>query len=140
MSLNKKTKKHFSLQEANNALKLVKPIITDIFECLNNISLIKESYCDLDPETQNHKVAELQKFQHKLIYHLNELKSIGVILTDLIQGVVDFPMIKDGKTAYYCWKYGEEEICFYHDKNCDYRKRTYLYNLANTNKSYGSSD
>jgi hypothetical protein len=124
----KKPKKIFSLQEANQALVLVKPIVKDILTCINKISVHKESY--FEKEQQEEVYEEIQNLQFRLIHHLNELKGVGVILVDLYFGVVDFPMIKDGNEAFFSWKFGEEEICFYHEKNADHTERIYLYNLT----------
>lgn len=127
-----KQKKYFTIAEANSALVLVKPIVKDVLNCINKISYLKEI---LDTNSQNNELSEMQNLQFRLIHHLNELNSIGVVLTDLNAGTVDFPMLKNQEEAYFCWKYGEEEICFYHDENCNSKKRTYLYNLAQNKKA-----
>jgi hypothetical protein len=78
MNLKTKNKKYFTLDQANKSLILIKPILVDVFECLNQIAQIKEQYNTLSHNFTENQNAELQKFQHKLIYHLNELKYIGV--------------------------------------------------------------
>ena len=45
---------------------------------------------------------------------LAEIDEIGVQVTDLEQGLLDFPCVVDGKTVLLCWKLGEKEIGFWH--------------------------
>ena len=123
-----KPKKIFSLKEANQALVLVKPIVRDILESINKIAIIKQNYYEL-PDQENLQ-EDLQNLQFRLSHYLNELKSIGVILVDINYGIVDFPMMIDNHEAYFSWKFGEDEICFYHESNTDHTKRIYLYNLT----------
>lgn len=125
MSLAKKTSKIFTLKEANKALSLVKPITKDILTCLNKIAELKESY------QQKQNIEEkLQTVQLKLVHHLNELNSLNVNINNIYLGIIDFPMIKDGVEGFYSWKYGEDEICFYRDKNSDIADRKYIYNIT----------
>jgi hypothetical protein len=122
-------KKYFTIKEANLALVLIKPIVKDVLEAIASINDLKIKM-DTFKENNQDILSEIQTIQHKLIHYTNELKNLGVRLTDIYQGVVDFPTIQDGKEAYLCWKYGEEEICFFHGKNCDLCKRRYLYNIT----------
>jgi hypothetical protein len=45
---------------------------------------------------------------------LAEIEEIGVQVTDLEQGLLDFPCVLDGKTVLLCWKLGEKEIGYWH--------------------------
>jgi hypothetical protein len=45
---------------------------------------------------------------------LAEIDSIGVLVKDLEQGLLDFPSMMDGKTVLLCWKLGEPTIAHWH--------------------------
>jgi hypothetical protein len=45
---------------------------------------------------------------------LAEIDEIGVQVTDLNEGLLDFPCLLDGKTVLLCWKMGEKEIGYWH--------------------------
>jgi hypothetical protein len=135
MSRISKSKKYFSLQEANKALVLVSPIVKDVLETINKLALFKQIVESGDSELDDEQSQEIQNLQFKLIHYLNELKTIGVYISDLHLGMVDFPMLKDEKESYFCWKYGEAEICFYRDSHTDPSKRKYLYNITQNHPS-----
>jgi hypothetical protein len=45
------------------------------------------------------------------------IQALGVTVKDLDQGLVDFLGTRSGREIYLCWKYGEEEIAFWHEIN-----------------------
>jgi hypothetical protein len=45
---------------------------------------------------------------------LAEIDSIGVLVKDLEQGLLDFPSLLDGKAVLLCWKLGEPSITHWH--------------------------
>ncbi len=45
---------------------------------------------------------------------LAEIDSIGVVVKDLEQGLLDFPSLIDGKPVLLCWKLGEPAIAYWH--------------------------
>lgn len=125
MSLSKKRQKHFTLNEANKALTLVRPITKDILESLNKIAELKESYTPIQNADE-----KLQTYQLKLVHHLNELNLLNVSLNNLYLGIIDFPMVENGIEGFYSWKYGEDEVCFYREKDADITERKYIYNIT----------
>ena len=58
--------------------------------------------------------AEREKALQESIDTLAEIDEIGVQVTDLAQGLLDFPSVMDGRTVLLCWKLGEKEIGFWH--------------------------
>ena len=45
----------------------------------------------------------------------SELEQMGAVLKDPRLGLVDFYGQLDGTLVWLCWKYGEEEVAFYHN-------------------------
>lgn len=135
MSLQTSIRKFFTLKEANQALILVKPIVKDILNIVNKLNFYKTYNSpgtllfeenSLAPHTLEN--TKLEVLQGKLLYHINELQSLNVFLKDLQHGVVDFPAKLDNDIIYFCWKNGEDQIYFYHDKTCSPTQRIYLKN------------
>ncbi len=65
--------------------------------------------------------ADLRALKRGLVEHIEryragwrELEEMGGVLKDSRLGLVDFYGQVDGKLVWLCWKYGEEEVGFYH--------------------------
>ena len=57
---------------------------------------------------------------------LTQLQETGCVLKSLQNGLVDFPHLKEGREIYLCWKYGEEDIRFWHEVDEGFAGRTPL--------------
>jgi hypothetical protein len=44
-------------------------------------------------------------------------------LKDLNIGLLDFLSLRGGREIYLCWRYGEAEICYWHDLDAGYGGR-----------------
>ena len=51
------------------------------------------------------------------------LENTGVIVKSIEQGLLDFPSKRFEEEVCLCWKYGETEIKFWHDKNSGFMGR-----------------
>jgi hypothetical protein len=45
---------------------------------------------------------------------VEELHSLGVLVKDLDEGLVDFPALRGDEEVLLCWRLGEEDIGFWH--------------------------
>lgn len=50
----------------------------------------------------------------RLVTTAKEIESIGCVLRDLDQGLIDFPFRARAGTVFLCWKVGEPAIQFWH--------------------------
>lgn len=122
--------KSFTLDEANKALALVRPIAEDLKQILDKIRQLKIDHSK-SPEDQHEDILkELQTSNHMMLHHLEELKHLGVFVTDLTNLVIDFPGNHEGKEVYFCWKHNEPGVYFYHGQFCEQHERKYIYNLT----------
>ena len=62
---------------------------------------------------------ELSKF-YKTI---EELEETGVVMKGLDQGLLDFPSKRFDEEVWLCWKEGETEIKFWHEKDSGFNGR-----------------
>lgn len=52
-----------------------------------------------------------------------KIRAYGCVLKDLNAGLVDFLAKRDGREVYLCWRYGEEEIEYYHELHTGFAGR-----------------
>jgi hypothetical protein len=45
---------------------------------------------------------------------LEHLESLGIVVRDLDEGLVDFPSVRDGERAWLCWKLSDGELGYWH--------------------------
>ena len=57
---------------------------------------------------------------------LTQLQETGCVLRSFQDGLIDFPHLKEGREIYLCWKYGEEDIHFWHEVDEGFAGRTPL--------------
>ena len=51
------------------------------------------------------------------------LEKTGVVIKSIDQGLLDFPSKRFDEDVWLCWKYGETEIKFWHEKDSGYMGR-----------------
>ena len=57
---------------------------------------------------------------------LDELEALGVVPNGPLEGLCDFPSVRDGREVFLCWKLGEPEVCHWHEKNAGFAGRQSL--------------
>lgn len=133
-------KKYFNLAEANQALPLVRAIVTDVVRQFREVHDRKERLAHirhLHGETErasdtfySEEVAqiedELEKDIAVLQEYIDELDKLGVELKDFVRGLVDFPSIQDGREVYLCWQLGEDEVAYWHELDAGFQGRQSL--------------
>lgn len=128
--------KYFTLEEANRALTLIRPITEDILtktkkaQKLHNEVKIEKSTPYSNESMLLGKLQCAEKLLNEVEYHIAELNNIGVLLKDFDGGVVDFAHYIDGRIVYLCWMLGEETIQYWHEINEGFDKRKKIENAA----------
>ena len=54
------------------------------------------------------------------------IQETGCVVKNIQVGLIDFPHLKDGREVYLCWKYGEEDIRYWHEVDAGFAGRTLL--------------
>ena len=112
-----KSKRRFTLQEANRTLPLVSRIVRDIVATHQRASpLCRPSSLRLRKSRKSSRPA--QNSSRPSIgckAFVDELAGVGVELKDYQIGLVDFVGRHQGRDVYLCWKLGEESIKFWHE-------------------------
>ena len=130
----RKEKRYFSVAEANAALPLVRAIVRDITELAHDLRERQNRLLPLKPkngskvldahqEELQHALADYERDQERLNEYERELRRLGVELKDYFAGLVDFPCMMDEREVYLCWRYGEEEVAYWHELNAGFTGR-----------------
>jgi hypothetical protein len=108
--------RHFGIDEANDLLPVIKKAFDDVRALAARAQQLFEG--EADPES----VVERQKLVEKIQTKLQPLLDMGIEVK-AIYGLVDFRALRNGKTVYLCWKYGEEEVGHWHELDAGFAGR-----------------
>ncbi len=55
--------------------------------------------------------------------NVQAIHDMGVLVKDLDMGLCDFPHLRDGRVVFLCWKFGEQEVKWWHETTSGYKDR-----------------
>ncbi len=114
-----RSKKYFTLDEANSTLPLVGRIVADIVREYEKLHRLRDACRTLDARGKNTEAEEARERYMALTDHLTTLKEeveqVGCELKDFRLGLIDFPAWLDGREVYLCWKLGEDHVLHWHE-------------------------
>ena len=112
-------KRHFTVEQANQALVLVRKIIADVLDAYQRV-LDEQELLEI-----HHRAGDVQSARaiqttiillvEQLQSYSDELVEIGAEMKDWATGMVDFPSFRDGREIQLCWCYGEPDILHWHE-------------------------
>ncbi len=111
--------RYFTLEEANETLKIILPWVVEMQEIRAEIisrqpevwPAIEKSAGNGGNPTLSKLVRAFEQFD-RLMHRIQDL---GVLIKDINTGLLDFPALREGRVVYLCWKYGESQIEFWHE-------------------------
>jgi hypothetical protein len=123
--------KFFTPEQANMTLPLVRRIVEDIVvqfarwqTRVREFELVSVSNTVESPDP---RAAELERevaaLAAELEHFQRELAALGVEFKDYVQGLVDFPAQREGRTVYLCWRLGESAVEYWHEVDAGYAGR-----------------
>lgn len=121
--------KLFTLEEANDLLPTVRPILLKIQARNNRIASFREAALAAANSAQfGGGGMESGSVYVKSLYELGkltlELDALGVQLKDYSRGLIDFPSMREGRVVLLCWQLGEgDEIEWWHDLEAGFAGR-----------------
>ncbi|MCF6093548.1 DUF2203 domain-containing protein [Microaerobacter geothermalis] len=115
----------FTLEEANRLLPELMELIIQLRELRRNITRLHDQLCSLEIQDKNlgENVVHFEYRRLKSLYEesfhqfhqrMSRIKNMGCIIQDIELGLVDFPYLHQGELVFLCWKWGEEEIKYWH--------------------------
>jgi len=119
---------YFSLTDANKILPIVIKKFNYSKMLKNEIMKIEQQIAsDFTSKTSMGDYIILKQKLNKRVTEfyqsMEDLESLGVVLKGLEQGLLDFPAKRFDEEIWLCWKEGETEIKFWHEKNSGFMGR-----------------
>ncbi|MCH7758703.1 MAG: DUF2203 domain-containing protein [Thaumarchaeota archaeon] len=119
---------YFTTNEANQILPEVIKKFENALKKKNEVSKLEQKLQVILETTD--KLDEYIPIKQKLntaltqFYESSEiLEKTGVVIKSIDQGLLDFPSKKFDEDVWLCWKYGETEIKFWHEKDSGFMSR-----------------
>ena len=117
--------RHFTPEEANDALVEVRPLVERMVEHRRAHSEALERQEELEgrirgngggipPAQLADAAAEVDREARVLAQVIDEIGEHGAEVKDLDEGLIDFPALRRGETVLLCWKLGEDRIRYWH--------------------------
>jgi hypothetical protein len=124
-------RKQFTVEQANNALPLVRRIVEDIVaqyrRWQDRVREFEVASMHSTPDRPDARAAELERELQALATQIAgfeaELDELGVEMKGYDMGLVDFPTEVGGRPAYLCWRLGEPSVQFWHDPEAGFAGR-----------------
>ena len=119
---------YFSVNQANEIL----PTVIKKFEYAKKMKvevmkMEQQLTSGLTPTTSLEEYTTFKKKLNSLVtkfyQSIEDLESTGVLLKGLDEGLLDFPAKRFDKEIWLCWKEGETEIKFWHEKDTGFMGR-----------------
>ena len=57
---------------------------------------------------------------------MHVLSARGIVVRDVVRGLIDFPSVREGREVYLCWLAGEEHVAHWHDPEAGFAGRRRL--------------
>ncbi len=120
--------RYFTLQEANQIIAEIRPLMADLLARRGKVVRI---YKEIRPQIENIRSdfggpvhTRLAQDFIAIEAHIDQIKGYGCEIKNLEAGLIDFLAQVNGRDVYLCWRYGEDEITYYHDLNAGFQGRT----------------
>jgi hypothetical protein len=132
-----KSKKLFTVAQANATLPLIRAIVTDITHLAHDLKerhdrlkrMVPSERVVIDDahrEELVHIQTELERGHERMREYEQELAKLGVELKDYHTGLIDFPCWMDEHEVYLCWRLGEPEVAHWHEIDAGFAGRRRL--------------
>ena len=110
---------YFTLPEANEALKIIRPL-------MDEVQVIRQKILENQPEAWpaieksagnggNRALSNLVEDFEKLDALVHQIQDTGAQIKDINTGLLDFSAQKNGREVYLCWQHGEDDIQYWHE-------------------------
>ena len=115
---------YFTIAQAN-------AILPDIIKKFEMVMAKKNDVTKIEHQMQSmYKLEDyvtlkqrLNSAMSKFYLAVEELESTGFVLKSIDEGLGDFPSLRFDEEVWLCWKYGETEIKFWHEKDSGFMGR-----------------
>lgn len=121
------TPRYFTLEQANAMIKMIRPMMAEILEIRRRILALQPEVWPVVEKAVGNGGSEAASRATREFERLNrlvlEIQATGAVIKDVNNGLVDFLTLRDGKDVFLCWKYGEDQIAYWHDLDSGFNGR-----------------
>jgi hypothetical protein len=118
---------YFTLHEANETLTTIRPLMDELQAIRMEIlarqpevwPVVERSAGNGGSLAASKMVREFERLD-RLVH---QIQATGALFKDINLGLLDFPALREEHEVYLCWKYGEEDIAFWHEIEAGYAGR-----------------
>ena len=119
---------YFTIVTANEKLSLVEEKFKYVVKLKNEIIKIEQELSSaLTPTSKFEQYVtikqKLNSIVTKFYQAIEDLESTGVVIKGVEEGLLDFPSKRFDEEVWLCWKEGEKEIKFWHEKDVGFSGR-----------------
>ena len=112
----------FTVNEANELLPTLRPLVEQILENIRRLKSTSETVIrkgQVDPEASDlmeklREDSEIAKLIGQVKGWVDEINAYGCVCKGVEQGLVDFPCMFGAEVVYLCWQIGEPNVGFWH--------------------------
>lgn len=120
----------FTPQEANRALPEVKQMFRSIVSQKDYVVSLQEELQQIESVSSLEKLIkkkqQLNAAVSKLYKLIELLENMGILIKSVDEGILDFPSVRFNEDVWLCWKFGETEVKFWHNKDEGFTDRKSL--------------
>jgi len=119
---------YFTIASANEKLPIVEEKFKHVVKLKNEIIKIEQELSSaLTPTSKFEQYVtikqKLNSIVTKFYQAIEDLESTGVVIKGIEEGLLDFPSKRFDEEVWLCWKEGEKEIKFWHEKDVGFSGR-----------------
>ena len=129
--------RHYTLEEANATLPWLEEVLSHMVPLRERLeSQQKELMSLMQHRSGNGAVSHDQEIEEaertqddlarQLRQDLQEITDRGILVRDIVRGLVDFPSVREGQAILLCWLRGEPQIDYWHGTNEGFASRKRL--------------
>jgi hypothetical protein len=119
--------RYYTPSEANELLSVVRPMVGELMMIGENIRAHQPEIWAVVQKSAgnggNPKLSKILPEFDRLDKLIHRIQDMGIQVKDLTIGLIDFPALKDGWEVLLCWKYGEEQVQYWHEIEAGYQGR-----------------
>ena len=122
MESNSSYQRLFTVNEANELLPTVRPLVEQILENIRRLKYASETVIrreQLDPEAPNlmerlREDGEVARLVGQVKQWVETINGHGCVCKGVEQGLIDFPCMLGTEVVFLCWQLGEPTVSFWH--------------------------
>ncbi|GIV69536.1 DUF2203 domain-containing protein [Caldilinea sp.] len=119
--------RYFTLEEAQATLPQVKKLMEQVQSARREILRLRPDALPAIEQAAlnggNKLLGELAVHAMRLEEGVRGIMALGAVIKDIDAGLVDFVGLRNGREIFLCWRYGEEEIGYWHELNAGFAGR-----------------